>query len=649
MRVTAALCALTAVGSCAEPPEPWYKSLQADSPCYRVDLTDGLDEDSTAEVQDLFWCANHNGHLASLEPTAAALESASPGGSPAAIELARASNALPDVVGAAGATVSLSGMLETALGLVQDEALSSLTQDIALEAIYGESHNYVRQSGYDLRDPDKLDAGLLPPLGDVVPELAAALQDDPESLDLAADILEDPETRRWIYSVDGWIRSDHPDVKGPVHGLLPHLGEALVASRSPENDRWRRASGHSLRDLVDTLAEDDLFDEVSPELRTLLGDATIRRALPDLLVRLQAEGHLQVTPAQTTWMAEIDTRGGTLQPGEDSALRALLRLLDRTNRPMQCTVDLWVTTVDVNLGNLAVTLLRILADQDPDDVQSVAAIMGEALGGYGIGEGVLRSIADTGACPALTDQVVDDLYALERLGEPQTRGLTHTLIGLVRVLRDGEEDRIEELVDVIGDLERAGAVEPLEEVLRDIGEGEIGEDLVNLVAVMDDPGRYGIDAHGESATTLEDLLELLAWLVEPGDGGKTGWKRVQPLLTPALEHDGTWTALDRAGILLAGRQTRMGEALDIVPALIDADPELQIVTSLGPALRAREVSDPTLRLLQTHEVVDALLATRTVEGQEEVPLAFGGRLITTGAVDDLLRMLRIVVRDIEAM
>jgi len=634
------------LGGCAEPAEPWYASLEPDSPCYRVDLSDGLSEDSTREVQDLFACANHHGHLRSLEPTAASLEQASPGGDAAGIELARAANALPR----AGASVSLSGALQTTLGLVQDEALSELGQDVALELIYGESHVLVRRDDYDLADPARLESGVLAPLAPVVPELATSLeQDQGESLALLADVLEDPETRRWAYTVDGWIRSEHPDVQGPVDGLLPHLGQALVDVRSPDNDRWSGASGHSLRDLVDVLAEDDLFDEVSPELATLLGDATVRRELPRLLVRLQAQGHLQVTPQQATWMAQIDARGGTLQPGEDSALTALLRLLANTNRPMQCTVDLWVTTVDVDLGNLAVTLLRVLADQDPDDVQSVAAIMGEAMGGYGVGEGVLRSIADHGACPALTDQVVDDLYALERLGEPQTRGLTHTLIGLVRVLRDGDQDRIEELVDVIGDLQRAGAVPPLEEVVRDIGEGEIGADLVNLVAVMDTPERYGIDARGEPATTLEDLLTVLAWLVEPGQDGRTGWKRVQPLLTPALEHDGTWTAIDHAGDVLVARQARTTEALELLPRLVDADPELELLTGLAPALRSRQVTDPTLRLLRTRAVSERLLATRPAQDQDQVPLAFGGELITTGALDDLLRMLRIVARDIEAM
>ena len=644
------MAAALVLAGCADTSPPWHDVLVADSPCYRVDLSDGLDESDTTEVQTLFACANYHGHLRSLEPAAAHLEDSSPQGVPAGVELARAVNALPD----AGADVDLVGTLSTLIGLVEDEALSDLGQDLALELVYGQSHVTVRRSDFDLQDASALQGGVLTPLAPVIPEVAAAMEDDPEGLELLADVLEDPETVRWARTVDGWVRSEHPDVQGPVGGMLPHLGEAIVATRSPANDRWSRASGDSARDLVDALAKDDLLDAISPDVAAVLGDAKARRDLPDLLVQLQADGHLQVTPRQATFLANVDTRGGSLDRGEDSALVALLRLLSSTNRPMQCRVDLFFTVIDVDLGNLAVTLLRVLADQDPDDVQSVAGIFGEALGGYGVGEGVLRNIADTGACPALTDQVVDDLYALERLGEPQTRGLTHTLIGAVRVLRDGDQDRVQELVDVITALDEAGALHPTEELVRDVGRGEIGADLVNLVAVMDAPERYGITAGDEPATTLEDLLEVITWVVEPGDDGRTGWQRARPLLTPALEHDGTWVALGRLGALLAGPQTASGQALDLIPALVDADPELSALTGAAPALRATTVTGPTLRLLQTRPLVDAVLATEPPAPTEdapdpspEVPQAFVGRLIVNGAVDDLLRTLRVVLADVE--
>ncbi|MFK7928247.1 MAG: hypothetical protein AB8H79_08655, partial [Myxococcota bacterium] len=292
------------------------------------------------------------------------------------------------------------------------------------------------------------------------------------------------------------------------------------------------------------------------------------------------------------------------------------------------------------------TLLRVLADQDPDDVQDVAGLLGRVLG-YGVGEGVLKNIAESGACPTLTPQVVDDLYALERLGEPQSRGLTHTLIGLVKVLRDGDEDRIQELVNIVGIPHQGGAIPALAEVLRDIGEGEVGADLVNLVAVMDEPERFNIDARGRPAKTLEDALELAVWAVEPDEGGQTGWQRLKPLVTPALSEPGTWTMVDRAGVLMADSRSALSNTQDVLPLLVDADPELTVLIGLAPALRARGIVDPALQLAQTEPLISELLATEPAGSQEQVPLAFAAELVTTGALDDLLRLVRTVLRELD--
>ena len=638
-----ALFPLLLLAGCTPEAPRWYEALEPDGPSFRVDLIDGLDEASTVEVQDLFGCLNAHGHFAPLVPTSAAMEQPSPGGDPAAIELARAVNALPDV------EVDAIDLVSGAIAVLDgDEAAATHMQDVALELIYGQNHLYVRRQGFDLRGSAALAGGALAPLAPVVPALSEALlRDESGALELAGDIVADPETHRWVHTVSGWVASDHPQVQGPVDELVPALGQAIVDARSPRNDRWRGASGDSLRDLVEVTTDADLLERVSPELDRVLGDAQVRRTLPDLLVDLQRDGHLQVTPAQATWMAEVDVDGQLLGPGEDSALTALLRLLHATNRPMQCRLNLLVATVDVDLGNLAVSLLRVLADQDPDDVQSAAALFGDILG-YGVSDGVLKNLAETGACPVLTVQVVDDLGALDRLGEPQTRGLTHTLIGLVRVLKQGDADRIEELVDIVSDAWTAGAVPPLEEVLRDIGEGELGANLVDLVPVMDRPDRFGITTPVGDAATLEDLLSLARWLVEP-DGGRTGWERVRPLLEPVLAEPGTWEALGVAGERMADPNGATSHAHDLLPPLTEADPELRVLAQLGPLLRAPAVTDPLLRLAGTQVVLDALLSTSPTEAQPEVPLAFGGRLIVSGALDDLLRMVRIVLRDLDAI
>ena len=71
------------------------------------------------------------------------------------------------------------------------------------------------------------------------------------------------------------------------------------------------------------------------------------------------EGRLDTLPAQLQHLVNVDRTGGPIPRGTrsnevDTALHALVRLLSATNQPMECSLDIIVTTVDVNLGNLAV-------------------------------------------------------------------------------------------------------------------------------------------------------------------------------------------------------------------------------------------------------------------------------------------------------
>ncbi len=648
MRTCLATLVALMLAGCAPAEPPWYRGLAPDSPCYRVDLADGLDETSTVEVRDTFACLDHHGHLAALRPTVDALEAHAPAsGVPAGVELARSLNALPR------AGVDVVTLLESGLSLVQgDPEAGTHAQDLLLELAYGTRATLVRREDFDLTDPARLEAGPLAAAAPAVPGVArAVLDDDLAATDQLADVLEDPSTHRWLRTIDGWVTTPDPRVEAPVDRLLPGLGGLVLAARSPGNDRWAGASGDSLRDLVDvaTAGTPDLVDRSAPALARVLDDPVVQEALPDLLVDLHRAGHLQVTAAQATWLAQVDVEGGRLDPGEDSALTALLRLLASTNRPLRCELDVVVTTLDVDLGNLAVALLEILADQDPDAVQGAAALLGEVLG-YG-GDQVLEALATTGACPAFTPQVARDLRSLDRLSEPQARGLTHTLIGLVRVLRDGRENHVVDLVDTVEVAWDHGAVPPLEEVLRDTGEARVIEDLVALVPVMDDPLRYGVTARGAPAATLSDLLRQARWLVavDPEDG-RTGWARIEPLLAPALSEDGTFRALGRAAEVMAAPGSALGRAQDLLPPLLDADPDLALLTALAPALRDRQVVAPALRLAETPGVTDAVLAARPAGAdQTEVPLAFAGRLIRTGALDDLLATVRLVLRGLEGV
>jgi hypothetical protein len=634
-------CGGILLAACASDNGHWYSDLEPTGPCYRVELANGLDEAATEETQDLFRCLNKQGHFRALEPVALGLEGTSDAGVPAGVEFARTWNAL------SRSDLDLTGLVDGALGLATLEGQAgSHLQDLALELMYGTNAIYVRRDSFNLQDPAALRAGAVVPLRPALgPTFRAVLDDDLRAPAILADILEDPETPRWIWTMEGWVRA--PGLQAPLDDLLPAVGEAILSTRTPENDRWSQATGDSLRDLVDKARQGnpDVVERISPELLAVLNDRKVRANLPDLLVGLQADGHLQVTPPQAGWLAMVDVQGGTLAPGEDSALTALLRLLDATNRPMACSINLGFTSLDVDFGNLAVTLLTVLADQNPDDVQGYAAIVGDVFG-YGLGEGVIVTIAETGVCPTFTPQVARDLQSLDRLGEPQARGLTHTLIGLVRVLRDGDEDHVGDLVQVVSDTRAAGLVPPLEEVLRDTSDSDLTEAVVALVPAMDRPARYNITARDAQPATLEDLLGLVVWVVEPGEGGETGWQRLKPVLLPALEHDGTWEAAGVAGRVLADRDSALARAHRLIPPIVEADPSLSLVTELAPILRDRTATAPALRLASTEAVLEPLLTAEVPEGQEQ-PLAMAARLIRTGALDDLWNLARTVVREIQ--
>ncbi|MFT7520058.1 MAG: hypothetical protein ACI9MC_002202 [Kiritimatiellia bacterium] len=638
-------CSLILLGSCAPEPEPWYAQLKADSPCYRVDLMDGLDEATTVEVQDLFSCLNHHGHFQALAPTMAAAETNSPSGVPAAIELAKAVNAMPD------ADVDIFAILDLTVDLIEsDEPVLEHTFDVVLELIYGENYALVRRDGYDLGHAGKLQAGVLVPMAPVIPEVASALlRDDMQTAALIGDVLQDPDTHRWIWTMAAWADSTHPDVERPLNAMLPHLGEALVSTTDASNDHWNAASGDSLRDLADafTAGSPDLVERTGPELNSILSDPVIRREIQELLVDLESQGHLQQTMQQATWLAYVDAQGGYLSPGETSGLQALLRLMAETNRPARCSIDLWFTVVNIDLGNLSVALLRTMADWDPDNVQTGAALAGTVLG-YSFSDNLLTTVAESGVCPALTLQVVRDLPSLDLLGEPQARSLTHTMVGMLKVSKYGKKDHIPEVVDLISDVHSGGGVLPLQEVLRDLGENEINADLTKLVPVMAHPWRYDIDAQGDRAANLEDLLDVVTWLVHPKDG-KTGYQRLKPLLQPALEHDGTWQAIHHASTVLADQNSRLAQAHELLPPMIAADPELKILQQIGPMLSERAIAEPILRIAATSAVTDKLMASRGDVEHPEVPLAFAGRLIAHGALDDLLNIMRIVLHDVRNM
>jgi hypothetical protein len=446
-----------------------------------------------------------------------------------------------------------------------------------------------------------------------------------------------------VRTFEGLANSDDPRVSVPAKEILPELGGLILATRSPGNDRDGRASGDSLRDLVETLTLGTAIDDISPSATAILADERVRPDLVDHVGQWQADGHLDDIDRELSWMVSVDVDGDTLGSGEPTGLHALIRLLHDTNQPMHCSFDLWVTNLDVDLGNMAVTILDTLAGADPDTLRSGIGILGGILD-WNISQSILDDVADSGVCPVLTSQVVHDLRAIDLIQHDEMNDTLAVFLDALAVLkgRGGNESRIPELADLATGLEDANVVWSLEEVLRDVdGEPAVGT-IVELVPVLIDPGAYGVRAGDEPAADLDDMLGLMVWVFEDGDDGRTGWERSRDLLRPVVREEGTWRAVGAfAGVVTQDGSSTAG-LFDLLGPTLAADPDLVTLDQLGPLLREESLARPVLRILETPAVIDSAFATDPVDG-EDPPIGFIGRLIADGTVDEALRTIDIVV------
>lgn len=624
----------------------WYDQLEGSGPCYRVDLSDGLDEQRLDEVLDLYGCLNSSGHFESFGPTFDALSQPSRAARPAGLDLAQGLNAMPE------ADVDPFALVGLALDLLQadDRPIDALL-DLGLEVIYGVPAIEVYAS-IDLDDEESLEAGLLAPLAPALGPMAGALLDDDlQALTWAADTLAEPESKRWLRTLQSLAASDDPAVSEPLDGLLTHLGDAIVDARDDSNDTWADASGDSLRDLVEALTlgvhgGPPLLDAISPEAADLLGDPVVQRELPGLLLALYEEGHLGVAVPELRWIASVDADLGTVSRDEWSALGRMVRLLHDTNQPMDCSIDLGITDLDVNLGNLAVTLLRTIADLDPDTVHTGAGILSDVLG-WGFTDSLLRAVANNGYCSALTPQVVDDLQSLDVLYHPNSRSLLEITVRFLSMAKHGQTDQVPAVVGIASDLYSYGGVPALDEALRDAADGPLLTDVLDLIPVFVAPADHGIHAGDEPAPDLEEALALVTWLFEE-DGSQTGWQRLRGLVQAVVAQDGTWIAVGNAGTLLAHEDSQTARALDLLQPLMALDEDLVLVDQVSRLLGQPTISRPLLQVAESPGVAEALLASRAPVDRKQVPLAFAARLVVGGALQDLLGLVDLLLATLQA-
>ncbi len=626
------LAALSGVGCAPAPAELWV--FETGGPCWSVDLGDGLDEESTDELQSLYACLNRTGDFDALGELMAAMEVAGRTGVPHGLELAASVNdLLARGLDPSAAVGALAELLEH-----RDDLLTPLVE-LAIELLYGVRYETVH-AGITLADPASLEAGLVVPALPLARDAATMLlDDDGRALVDVADALEGELLGDALCTA---LRIAE-DPAAP--SLLADVPAALDAVISPENDRWSEASGDSVRDLVEMLLLGDapLLDTLAPPLAEIMADVTLGQRLEPVLYDAAATGALEGVPAQLRHLVTVDVNGRPLGAAtEASALLTLLRLHSATNTELQCSLDLWVTDLEVDLGNLGVELLRTIAHMDPDDVNTGISILGTILG-WDLSQATLEAIAESGVCPSLTPQVVEDMQVLDRLIDPEVEDLTAVAIPFLAAFDQAgtSADRIPELVDLLALAYDTGIAPPLEEILRDVGDSALVDDAIALVPYLVGLRQMPL---ATCPTGAEPLLFEDVWVLGGEALGEPAGA-LRPVLLMALESDTTWALLPTVSGLLADPDTRLRRLDELAAAALEIDPDLAALDSVAGTLRDTEALGPALRMLESEPLITAIGAT---EIDAEGPLPWLVRLEGDGTLAALMRFVELVFNEVGA-
>lgn len=627
------------VASCAlfEEAPSWRDQLEPDSPCYEVDLLDGVDRSSTAELNGVFACLNHNGHLEPLAPTMRATDRQTRSGQPVAFDLLDALDA------ASKQDVDLGALLDTATTALRDpDEPLTLALDVAMELMYGVPAEDVRGGVVPLRAPNRFDAAPLRNAAPLANLAGYTLADHPDLLVAVADLLEHEDAPRWVYTIEAILLSDHPDIDVHTRPLMRDFGDALFATGTGTSDDTLRIVSEAL--LQGT---EPALGTLAPDVHGLLSDDAFLEGFEDALLGWSEDGHLLPVASQLGWMATVDRDARPLGPGEISALGAFLRLLHDANRPMRCSVDLFVTDLRFDLGNVALTVLETLADLEPGTVLSLSGFMSDVLD-FPLTELLLDEIADSGICPVLTPRLLDDVGAVSVLEHPEADHLVAVLIDLLRVARDEGDGQLERIADVATLLVEVGLLDDVEDLVQQLAPQPLIADILGLAPVLARPARYGLRHPKALPVDLQDFLALVEALVAPRDDGPgRELDRWLPLLQDVVLDDATWQLLAASAPILSDPRTTTSQLPEQLPVLLRLDPDLSLLPAAGALARDPELTAPLLDVLAEGSLVAEIVASRPSGDDPRVPMAWFAELVTDGTLDEVLALVDVALDAME--
>ncbi len=603
----------------------WTDQRVADGPCYDANLLDGLDEESTSELHAVFACLDQTGAIEAFSPLDAAMDGSTRQGT-AGVVLARWVNGLD------GADLSLTGAVDGALALLDNREGIHAGVRLAVELLYAAPWADVGVA-IPLAEPASLDAGVIAPLLRLAGPIATVLLDD-ELRELApiATFLRSDALVQLAWTAASVAESTDPTLSALAHDWPANVADLLSRAENTTNNRSFGATGNSIRDIVSAGVAQSTRAAFSAPIAEILDDPTARDGVSDALRSEIAHGRLATVPAQALYLASVDVNGGSLAGGEDSALVSLVRLLHDTNEPVDCSIDLGITSVDVSFGNLAVAILEAIATTDPDSTESGVSLLGDMLG-VPLTDAILQGVAETGVCPTVTEQVVNDLHAIDRLNDPATANLLRVLLSLLNAL----QDHVPAVADAATAAHGLNLVTPAEEALRDIADAPFVAGLIALVPVLLDPEVYH-DAEfpvGVRPVSFDDVWMYAQTVLTDGS-----LDTLDPLVSVIVLDGDLWLAVTNVGRLLAEPDVELAGALELVADAVLTDPLLGAADDLAARLDEPSWLVPALVLVEPDAVRAALLTTSpTAEGA----LPFIARLArgdTFDVVIDTLALLR---------
>ncbi len=646
------------LASCAfqEGQPDWRDQLVPDSPCFRVNLLDGFDEQSTDELNDLYECVNQ-GNFAALDPVMAAMDSSTREEEPAGIDLARLLNHLPEL------GLDLGELLNGSLELLNDpEEPIIRTAELLVELCYGQPYDDIFASGTS-HEEGSLDGGLVVPALPLVGQAAQlALDGDGDLPLLMADLLEAELSADAVATLVAAAGSEDEPLATLSEDGLRLAGAALLQASDTSNDHSPSASGNSLRDMLSCAtaeAEGEQFGggELKAEVllapaATILDDEEVRPYLLAALERSYRAGDLHPLPQQLIILAEENIDGEPLEAGQDSALVILLRLLEQGNQPVTCSFLFWDV---LETDNFSVWLLELLAEQEPTSIDSSLDLLGETL----TWEDLVDALASQ--CTIDSQQFAADVPVLNRLTDPKVGNLLMVLLELLQALRPEEDiSQLPALVELLALIHTQDLTTPVEELVKDVGDEQLVSLIIDLVPVLLDPWSdeawcangsdscleetwAGYDeedfAKDRQPVDLESLFDLPSAALSPTDTGASFMERMRAALATLVALQATWDTLYNGATLV---NTPGARSADLLLGLADmpTDGDWDGLSGTADLLRDEALTEPVLRIAETQPLRDALGATSS---DQEGPLPFLSRLVTDGTLAEALRTVALLL------